>query len=75
MIVKVFGVPVQALAVGVTVIVATIGALVLLVAVKLGTLPFPDTTSPIIGLLFVQAKVAPATGLVKLVKVVVAPLQ
>ena len=40
--------------VGVTVIVATNGALVVLVAVKLAILPVPLPANPIAGILFVQ---------------------
>ena len=54
-IVKLTGVPVQPEADdGVTVMVAVIGAAVLLVAVKLGILPVPDAARPMAVLLFVQ---------------------
>jgi hypothetical protein len=53
-IVKVRGVPVQPLAEGVTVMVATTGVLVLLVAVKEAMLPLPLAARPIDGLLLVQ---------------------
>jgi hypothetical protein len=69
------GVPVHPFALGVTVIVAMTGALLEFVAVKEGIFPFPLAASPIAGLLFVQAKVVPATGLPKLIAAVVAPLQ
>ena len=58
--VKVVGVPVQVPKVGVTVIVAIIGATVALVAVKLGILPVPLAAKPIAVLLLVQLKVAAA---------------
>jgi hypothetical protein len=45
--VKVLGVPVQPLAVGVTVMVPVIGAVVVLVAVKLAMLPEPLAPNPI----------------------------
>ena len=73
--VKFSGVPTQPLAVGVTVIVATTGAMPGFVAVKDGILPLPLAGSPIDGSLFAQAKVVPPTGLVKPIAVVVAPLQ
>jgi hypothetical protein len=69
------GVPTQPLAVGVTVIVAITGVVPALVAVNDGILPVPLAASPIVGSLFVQAKVAPASGLVNAIAVVVAPLQ
>lgn len=54
-IVNVLGVPTQpADVVGVTVIVATAGKIVLLVAMKLAILPVPAAASPILGLSFVQ---------------------
>jgi hypothetical protein len=74
-IVNVKGVPTQALAVGVTVIVATTGVVPGFVAVNTGIPPVPLAASPIDGSLFVQANVVPATGLVKATAVVVAPLQ
>ena len=73
--VKVIGVPIQPLAVGVTVIVATIGLVVALVAVNGGTFPVPLAPNPMEASLFVHAKVVPATGLVKLMGVVTAPIQ
>ena len=48
---------------GVTVIVATTGALVLLMAVKAAILPEPEAARPIDGVLFVQLNTVPATGL------------
>ena len=73
--VKVVGVPAQPLAVGVTVIVATTGVVPVLVAVKDAILPVPLAPSPIVGSLLVHAKVVPASGLVKVMADVVAPLQ
>ena len=55
------GVPGQLSAVGVTVIVALIGELVVLVAVNDGTLPEPLAASPMAVLLFVHVKVVPET--------------
>jgi hypothetical protein len=56
--VYVFGVPTQLtpalVNVGVTVIVAVTGAVVVFVAVKLGIFPVPDATSPMLVVLFVQ---------------------
>jgi hypothetical protein len=74
-IVKVIGDPAQPFADGVTVIVATTGTTPAFVAVKDGIFPVPLAASPIEGSLFVQEKVVPATGLVKIIAVVVAPLQ
>ena len=62
--VNVIGVPGHPLAVGVTVIVAEVEAFVPFVVVKEGISPDPLAPSPIAGLLLVQAKVVPATGLV-----------
>jgi hypothetical protein len=72
--VNVTDVPGQPAATGVTVIVAVTGALVVLVAVKLGMLPVPDAARPILGVLFVQLNTVPATGLVKVTAVVLVPL-
>jgi hypothetical protein len=56
--VKVLGVPSQLtpplVKVGVTVMVAVIGAVVVLLAVKAAILPVPDAASPIEGLSLVQ---------------------
>ncbi len=41
------------------VMVAEIGAVLVFVAVKAGTLPEPEATNPIAVLLFVQVKVVP----------------
>jgi hypothetical protein len=73
--VNVFGVPTQLLAVGVTVMVAVIGALVALVAVKVVMSPVLLVAKPIAALLFVHAKVAPATGDEKFIAPDAAPLQ
>jgi hypothetical protein len=74
-IVKVSGVPTQLLAVGVTVIVATTGAVPVFKAVNDGKLPLPEATSPIVGSLFVQVYVVPETRLVKVIALEVEPLQ
>ena len=74
-IVKIIGVPAHPLAVGVTVIVATTGALVTLVATKLAMLPLPAAANPIDGALFVQLNTVPATVPTKFTAVVLAPLQ
>lgn len=71
--VNVFGVPSQAFANGVTVIVATIIALVVFTGVKEAIFPVPVAARPIVGSLFVQVKVLPVTGPVKLTAVVAAP--
>ncbi len=55
---------------GVTVIVAVIGALVVLVAVKMGGLPVPAAANPMLGLLFVHVFTVPTTLLMKSVKLV-----
>jgi hypothetical protein len=72
--VYVLATPGQPLAVGVTVIVATILAAVALVATKLGVFPVPEAPNPIAVLLFVHAKVAPVVKLVKLLAGIVNPL-
>ena len=68
-------VPVQVFAVGVIVMVAVIGAVVALVAVKEGTLPEPLAASPIAGLLLVHVNVVPETGPDKVVRGAVTVLQ
>ena len=73
-IVKLIGVPAHPLAVGVTVIVATTGALVILVATKLAMLPLPAAASPIDGALLVQLNTVPATVPTKFTAAVLAPL-
>ena len=74
MIVNVFGVPTQPLAVGVTVIVEVTGAVPVLVPVNAPMLPLPLPAKPILVLLFDQAKVVPLTGPAKFTAVVDAPL-
>lgn len=69
-IVKVMAGPVQPLAVGVTVMVATTGTPVTFVAVKLAILPVPAAARPILGALLVQLYTAPATLPVKLIAAV-----
>ena len=65
----------QLFAVGVMVMVAVIGAVVPLVAVKDGMSPEPLAARPIAVLLFVHANVVPLTGPAKDVTGAVAPLQ
>jgi hypothetical protein len=62
-------------AVGVTVIVAEIGAAVALVAVKEGILPEPLAARPIAVLLLVHVNVVPATGPAGVVAGTVTPAQ
>jgi hypothetical protein len=73
--VNVPAVPVQLLAVGVTVMVAVIGASVVLVAANVAMLPVPLAPKPMAVLLFAHAKVAPLTEDEKFTASVVAPLQ
>lgn len=61
--------------VGVTVTVATTGALVALMAVKLAILPVPAAARPMDGVLLVQLNTVPATGPVKVTATVADPLQ
>lgn len=68
-------VPVQPLATGVTVIVATTVEVVALVAVKVGILPAPLAANPMEGSLLVQLKVVPGTDPVGTTWFTVAPLQ
>jgi hypothetical protein len=69
--VNVVDVPVQpAAVVGVTVIVAVTAVGVLLTAVKLAMFPVPLAASPILGVLFVQLNVVPATVPVKFIAAV-----
>ncbi|MBV6484103.1 MAG: hypothetical protein KFKLKKLM_00587 [Flavobacteriales bacterium] len=63
------------MAVGVTVMFAVIGAVVVLVAVKEAISPVPFAAKPIVVLSFVQSKVAPVVGLVKFVAETVAASQ
>ena len=69
-IVKLCAAPGQPFALGVTVIVAATGALVILIAANEEILPLPFLAKPIEGLLFVQVKVVPLTGPVKFIAVV-----
>ena len=69
------GVPTHPFAVGVTVMVATTGAVPGLVAVKDGISPVPFAASPMDGVLLTHAKVVPATGPISGIGAVVAPLQ
>ena len=59
---------------GVTVTVATTGAVPVLMAVKLAILPLPLAARPMDGVLFVQLNVVPATEPVKVTGAVGAPL-
>jgi len=61
---------------GVTVTVATTGAVPVLIAVKAPILPEPLAAKPILGVLFTQlyATVVPVIGVVKVTGVVNAPL-
>ena len=65
----------QLFAVGVIVIVAVIGAEVVLVAVNADTFPVPLAASPIAVLLLVHAKVDPDTGPATVVALAAALLQ
>jgi hypothetical protein len=73
--VKVDTAPVQPLAEGVMLMVAVIGAEVVLVAVKAGILPVPLAARPIKVLLLAQVKVVPDTGPAIVVEGAEAPLQ
>jgi hypothetical protein len=73
--VKLCAVPGHPLAVGVTVIVAVTGALVVLIAVNDGIFPLPLAASPIVGSLLVQLKPVLPTAPVKLMALVEEPLQ
>ena len=73
-IVKLTGPPPQPDAVGVTVMVAVIGALVVLVAVNDGILPVPLAASPMAVLLLVQLYTDPGGRPLNTTAVVVAPL-
>ena len=59
---------------GVTVTVATTGALVTLVAINDGILPVPLAARPMLVVLLVQLNMVPATGPVKFTGAVDAPL-
>jgi len=73
--VYVLGVPVQLLAVGITVMVAEITLEEVLVAMKLAIFPEPLAPNPMAVLLLIHEYVAPAVALIKEVAVTVAPLQ
>lgn len=78
--VNVTGVPVQMApvvgeVVGVTVIVAVTGAVPLFTPTNEAMLPEPLAARPMAGLLFVQLKIVPATGPLKVTIVVELPLQ
>ena len=73
--VKVKAVPVQLLAVGVTVMVAVTGAFVAFVTVKALMFPVPLAAKPIVGSLLVQVYVVPETAEVKVTVFVDAELQ
>ena len=59
---------------GVTVTVATTGAVPVLIALKLAILPTPLAARPMDGVLFVQLNIVPATAPVKVTGAVGAPL-
>lgn len=67
--------PIQLFNVAVTVTVAVIGVVVLLIAVKPGTLVLPLAANPIMGFELVQLIVAPGGVLLKIVSDAVVPLQ
>jgi hypothetical protein len=71
----VFAVPGQPFTVGITVMVADIGAAPAFVARKAAIFPVPEAANPIVVLLFVQVNVPPAGVLAKLVTGTVTPLQ
>ena len=73
-IVNVVDVPGQPLAEVLIVMVAVIGALVLLIAENDPMLPVPEAARPIDGVLFVQLNVVPATPPLNATTFVVAPL-
>jgi hypothetical protein len=67
--------PEHPFAIGITVMVATTGAVPALVAVKDGMFPVPLAARPMEGVELTHAKDVPATELPRVIKVVVAPLQ
>jgi len=73
-IVNVSGVPVHALAEGVTVMVAVTGVVPVFVAVNEFMFPFPLAANPMDGVLLVQPNEVPTTVSTKLIAVVDAPL-
>ena len=70
-----FVVPGQLFTVGITVMIADIGAVPEFVARKAAMFPVPEAANPIAVLLFVQVNVPPAGVLAKLATGIVAPLQ
>ena len=60
---------------GVTVMVETIGELVLFIAVKLAIFPVPEAAKPIPGVSFVQLKTVPVTAPVNGIAFVATPAQ
>jgi hypothetical protein len=74
-IVRFCDIPIHPFAVGLTVIVAVIGAAVLFVAVKAAILPAPVPASPIDIVLLLHAKVVPVVVLLNVNALWVAPLQ
>lgn len=72
--VKVFGVPVQPAATGVTVMVAVTGVLPVFLTVKAGIFPQPLAAKPIDVLLFVQLNAVPKTVLLNATGLDCAPL-
>ena len=73
--VKLLVFPEHPLEVGVTVMVAVIGEVVLFNATNEAMFPLPDEAKPIEGVLLVQAKVVPATGPEKATAAVFAAVQ
>jgi hypothetical protein len=73
-IVKVRGVPLHPLALGVTVIVATTGVVPVFTAVNEAIAPVPLATRPIDGVLLVQLYTVPVTAPLKVTAVVFEPL-
>ena len=68
-------VPVHPLAEGVTEIDATMGEVLVFVAVNAGILPVPLAANPIAGLELVHVKVAPGVVLVKVADGIIVPVQ
>jgi len=73
--VKDVGIPVQAFAVGVTVMVAVIGVVPGFKPMNAGIFPFPEAAKPIAGLLFVHVNVVPVTLLAGVTAMEVLPWQ
>ena len=74
MIVKLLLDPLQPLATGVTVIVATTGVLPVLIAEKVEMFPVPLVPKPIDDALLLQLNTVPVTPPIKFTPVVLAPL-